>query len=1407
MAMAMLCSVLLFGATTDERPIQVLLLVGSGGSHDPDRFASTLSRALEPKGVVLRVATSTDALVPEALAKADVVAIYKDDGELPPEREAALLGAIEKGKGLVAIHCASHCFRNSPRYGALVGGRFAGHGAGRFAVRIIDAQHPVTLGLAEFETEDETYRHNELGEDLQVLMVRPEAGGYEPSTWVRRHGEGRVFYTALGHDARTWENPAFPELVLRGIRWAAGRSPDPAPKNPLVDGKPGPLSPEDSRRNMHLPAGFRVELFAAEPDVVKPITMCFDDLGRLYVVESVDYPNDVLPEGAGHDRIKLCEDRNGDGRADRFTVFSERHNIPTSIAPWRGGLLVAEAPHILYLKDRNGDGVADERTAVLTGFHRSDTHAVHSNFRFGPDNWFWATIGYSGARVRAGGAVHSFSSGVFRFRPDGSALEVLTPTRSNTWGLGFDESGEPFLSKANDDHSLHLGIPNRFFERVRGWYGVGSGSIADHKHFHHISEDLRQVDYHGGYTAAAGQTIYAARQFPREYHGRAAFVCEPTGHLIHTDFLEPAGSSFLARDGYNLLASTDAWTAPIETHVGPDGALWWIDWYNYIVRHNPTPPGYKTGVGNAYITPERDRSHGRIYRIVHAGAKPSIPWRPAGVDDLLAELGSDNQWRRLTAQRLLVEHPDAEAARRLEEIVRQGAEERAVFHALGALEGMGRLREPSLGARRAVEAALDHPSPMVRKQAIRVSPRDAGGLAAILASAALEDADFTVRLAALLAAAESPSRADLGERLAAFLASEDNAGDRWLPMAATAAAAANDLEFLLAAAKRDSPLKAWSDSVRVVAEHYARAAPADSIGRLLAGLDANRAGTTALILDGLVAGWPEEAPPAAPALLTRHLRRLLQELPADRRLNLLRLARRWRLEGEFDRVLASLRDQALKRAAEESRPESERAAAAREIAAIALTEDVAEKLLELLSPRSSPEFAAAILAALAESEHPWLGNPLTKHWKDWTPATRRAATAILLQRPAWTAALVSALEERRIAAGDLSLDQIQRLRSHPDRAIARRAGKALGPTAVASESRREILEKLLPLAKKTGDASLGKEVFLKHCAKCHRHGELGQSVGPDLTGIAVRKREDILADVLDPNRSVEGNFRQYTLATADGRILTGLLAAETKTAVEILDAEGKRHVVLREDVETLTSSPNSLMPEGFEKLSENELACLLEYLHQRGRYTPLPIRTAATAVSTLGMFYDERNEIERIVLDQWGPREVFGVPFQIVDPQSGRVPNVILLYGPAGAVSRRMPRSVRLPCGQAARAVHLLSGISGWGYPLGTKGSVSLTVRFRYADGELEDHPLRNGVEFADYIRRVDVPGSKFAFLAREQQVRYLSIAPGRREPIDSIEFEKGPDATAPLILAVTVEGLDSPPGSPERAPRESAAP
>jgi putative heme-binding domain-containing protein len=666
-------------------------------------------------------------------------------------------------------------------------------------------------------------------------------------------------------------------------------------------------------------------------------------------------------------------------------------------------------------------------------------------------------------------------------------------------------------------------------------------------------------------------------------------------------------------------------------------------------------------------------------------------------------------------------------------------------------------------AANAPDASLKHPDPAVRKAALATLPRNDASTAAVLGAGLLRDSDALVRRAALLALAELPATASAGQAIANFLADENNQKDTWLVAAATVAAARHDRYFLAAVLQAGEPNDAVRRVVAVVAGHYGRREPGGEFVALLQSLKGARPAAAGAVLSGLATGWPKGVAPRLDDQSQTVVAELLEQLPDQARFELARLVFQWGAGEKFQKVMAALKDRFLAELANNKLTDTARLDAARRLGQMTLD--------------------AETLAA------PELGTVLVERWGQLTPQARQQAVGVLLRRPGWTKSLLDGIEEGKLGAADLSLDVSQRLLAHPAPSIAARAKKLLGSAGgLPSTDRQKVVAELLAYANETGNAAAGREIFKRECSKCHRRGDLGETIGPDLTGFAVHPKDKILSEILDPNRSVEGNYRQYTVAAADGRVLTGLLASETRTAIELVDSDAKRHVVQREDIEALTASQKSLMPEGFEKLARPELIDLLEFLASKGKYVPLPLQKSATIVSTRGMFYSEDAEVERIVLSEWGPRTVAGVPFQLIDPRGGTVPNAVLLYGPIGDICRRMPRSALVPCNSAAKAIHILGGISGWGFPALPKGSVSVIVRLHYAGGETEDHPLINGEHYADYIRRVDVAGSQFAFSARGQQVRYLVVQPKKSAVIENIELIKGPDRSAPLVLAITVE-------------------
>ena len=475
-----------------------------------------------------------------------------------------------------------------------------------------------------------------------------------------------------------------------------------------------PISPQNTVDRLTVPEGFEVSVFASEPDIRNPIALSWDEKGRLWVLESTNYPHENIGTERGTDRITICEDTNGDGKADTFTRFAENQPLSTAIMVVKGGALVGQAPHIVYMQDTDGDDRFDEKTKVLTNaFGTFDTHAVMNNLKYGIDNYMWGAVGYSGLYEQGHAPDEEYEltrMGLFRFSRDGEYLEAMARFNNNTWGLGIGEDNQIYGSTANNNHVVVLGIPLRFES------DMNVANVQSHFIIEHGSEQpLQQVDFRDGYTAAAGAFVYAGRTYPEKYWG-SLMVTEPTGHVLHNVYLEEEGAIFKEKEGLveNLLQSSDDWVAPVFADIGPDENIWVADWYNPVIQHNPDRRGMvnqiwsdQRGEGNAHLNPLRDTDHGRVYRIVYsdnpAGSLQELNRDDAG--QLVEALKNTNQFWRLTAQRLLIEEGHVSAANDLLALIKdqqvdKTGQNAAAVHALWTLHGLGLIKEHQSHCRR-----------------------------------------------------------------------------------------------------------------------------------------------------------------------------------------------------------------------------------------------------------------------------------------------------------------------------------------------------------------------------------------------------------------------------------------------------------------------------------------------------------------------------------------------------------------------------------------------------------------------------------------------------------------------------------------------------------------------------------
>ena len=578
-----------------------------------------------------------------------------------------------------------------------------------------------------------------------------------------------------------------PERKAAYEAFLAQREPEQREKHPQVanyEKRPEPLtfqkpfSPKGSMERTQVPADCELKLFAEEPDIAKPIAFAWDERGRCWVVETRDYPHGVQESGEGQDSVKICEDTDGDGKADKFTVFADKLNLPTGIVFARQGIIIAAPPKFIYLEDTDGDDKADKREVIMDCWGIRDTHAQASNLHYGFDNWIYGCVGYSGIEGYVGGKQHQFAMGTYRFKPDGSALEFLHQFTNNAWGHSYNDAGDQFGGTANGAPLFFGGIPATAY--AEGSRGMTAKKINVVETCHTITPNYRQVDVMGGYTAAAGSNFIYSDALPKRFQGMA-MVCEPTMKVVSLLDVQPDGAGYKALDAFNLYASSDEWNSPVHAEVGPDGAVWVADFQNFIIQHNPTPSKERggfvatTGVGGAHENDLRDHSRGRIYHIVAKGTNPKA--------EVPSMFDGTNLWSRLTAQRLgkvggcpepfvymdssgfvpSIKNPEATA-----------------IHLLWAMKNNG-----MLDVQKQVHAgALISKFPKLRRNAIRALGSDKAAQDLFFGSGVISDPDLNTRLAAFVKLSDFPTTPEIQTLVKKLAADPVIKGDEWLAEAA-----------------------------------------------------------------------------------------------------------------------------------------------------------------------------------------------------------------------------------------------------------------------------------------------------------------------------------------------------------------------------------------------------------------------------------------------------------------------------------------------------------------------------------------------------------------------------------------------------------------------------------------------
>lgn len=969
------------------------------------------------------------------------------------------------------------------------------------------------------------------------------------------------------------------------------------------------LSPADEQKSFVVPPGFQVRLFASEPEVVNPVAMSFDERGRLWVLELYEYPLGTKPGEKGRDRIKILEDTDGDGVADKVTVFADGMTLATGLLVGNGGVYVGEAPHLWFMRDTNGDDVADEKTEVLTGFGLEDRHELLNGFTWGPDGQLYMTHGvFTATKAKDPSNPNAVpvvvSAGVARLEPKTRKFEVWAEGTSNPWGVDFDAKGNAFVSACVIDHLFHL-TPGGLYSRQAGQapfpYAYGElPSIVDHKH--HMA-------------AYAGIDIYQGDQWPAEWQG-AALHGNIHQNALNIDRLTPKGSTFVASkwtESGDFMTTKDGWFMPVSTQTGPDGAVWVMDWYDKY-------PCYQ----NANADPAGvDRERGRIWRVVWTGDQPNkaVPSRPAkdmdlsklSSNDLAKLLAHPNVWQRRMAQRVLTARGNTAFGPRelhakspLHDLLKNGTTLESRLAALWTLHTTGLLDEDWL------EKAAEDKEPAVRAWVARLIGergfllKDSFQILSKLG----EDPDLTVRLGVAVAARQFVSGAltvDLpptvpisevvtGGILSELFQSSTKGTDPTLDFLfwmALEPIIAFDPAHAVGAYERDGAKKELPFSAEVLRKIMRRTCDLRDEGVLsrtvlaFGKIPADATPTLVAGLQGLLEGQRGKAlTPNAEAVAV--VSKLAQSPNGDIAKTAQQLGSLW---GDATAIKAS-----LARVTDASASEADRIAAIRTARRLK-TDDTREALLGVLHSAASDKLKVEAVRGLTDVGADDTARQLLEGWSALTPSVRAAVAELCTTRGNWKWPFYRAIEAGTVKRGDVPPTVIRALATSQNVNERDKAVSIFGRVQASSaEKLKVIAAKRKVVVNGPVDLVAGHEVAKKTCFVCHKlYGE-GADIGPDLTGVGRSSLDALLHNVINPNEIIGQGYEQVEVETKDDQTFSGRMTENTATHVKLVMAGPSEAIIDKSKVKNLRVTENSVMPEGLEQMSDTDFRNLIWFI-------------------------------------------------------------------------------------------------------------------------------------------------------------------------------------------------------------------
>lgn len=992
----------------------------------------------------------------------------------------------------------------------------------------------------------------------------------------------KIFIRLVDRDSGGWGHVNFDDF--RFVSTKPDVPPRPAPLVPDEYAHDG-LSPTDAAAAMTVPEGFKVTLFAGEPDVVQPIAQAFDDRGRLWVVEAYSYPVRV-PEAQARDRILIFEDKDGDGKFDSRKVFAEKLNLVSGLEIGFGGVWIGAAPNLLFIPDKDGDDRPDGPPQVLLdGWGYEDTHETLNSFNWGPDGWLYGCHGvFTHSRVGAPGTPDDkrvpINAGIWRYHPTEHRFEVFCHGTSNPWGVDFDERGQAFLTSCVIPH-LYQVIDGARYERQAGphfnpYTYDDIKTIADHRHYlgSNPHGGNGRSDGAGGGHAHAGAMIYLGGAWPEEYHG-SIFMNNIHGARLNRDILVPQGSSFVGKHAPDFLLANDRWSQVVSLKYGPDGNLFMIDWYDKNQCHH-------------HASELHDRTNGRIFKVSYRNSTPeSVDLKALTSFELAKMQRYRNEWFVRHARRILQERgPDRDAIQFLKDALLHDPDAPLRLRGLWALHAMGALDDS------VIDAGLADSRPDVRAWTIKLAAQNKGAASVRSRLAKLEamsrtDASPIVRLALASVAQRLP----LGDRwgiVAGLLEHSEDASDHNLPLmdwfAAEPLVESNPGRALALADQARIP-QVQTFLVRRIASLGTNEAIASLVGMLK---KTESAPVRLAILEGIneslkgrrQVAMPEAWPEVAKTLANRGDARIVAEAKA--------LA----LTFGDPAALASMREVLANRGAE-----------------LGLRRGALADLLRVHDPKLAPTLQSLVaesplrgqaLRALAAYDDANTPKVILNAYPSFSLAEKRDALSTLASRLEWARGLLAAVGSETVPSKDLSAEIIRQLRDHKSATLDAEIAKHWGTIRETAADKAKLIAsmkaKLKANSGRKPDVELGRAVFAKTCQQCHTLFGTGGQVGPDLTGSNRADLDYVLANVLDPNALIGKDYQAQVISTTDGRVLTGIVKREDRDAVVLLSANDTV-TIPKAEIDERRTSDKSMMPEDLlTPLAEHEIRSLVAYL-------------------------------------------------------------------------------------------------------------------------------------------------------------------------------------------------------------------